>query len=313
MSWNILVTGCAGDISQSIAKIIRTTFIGSKIYGVDTHNDHPGKIYFEECFMVSSASSTGYIHDLHSLIQKLKIDIIIPASEAELKFFLKQNITIISDVPLITANFKSLEIGFDKLKTVHFLKNEGLLFPLTFITGEITEPLIPSIIKSREGSGSKTIIKIENVKDFIFYQEKYPEFICQQYLLPDDEEYTCGLYRTLTGEIRTIIFKRKLRGGLSGSGIIVYNDQINDLLRKVAEKLDLAGSINVQLRLTDKGPYIFEINPRFSSTVLFRHLFGFSDLVWSIKERMGQPIEEHKVPGAGSKFYRISEEYIQNT
>jgi carbamoyl-phosphate synthase large subunit len=59
---------------------------------------------------------------------------------------------------------------------------------------------------------------------------------------------------------------------------------------RIAEGLDLRGSMNVQLRLTDEGPRVFEINPRFSSTVLMRHRMGFSDVLWAIEEAEGKVI-----------------------
>jgi len=49
--------------------------------------------------------------------------------------------------------------------------------------------------------------------------------------------------------------------------------------------------MNVQLRLTEQGPRVFEINPRFSSTVLMRHRIGFSDVLWSIQEAEGDQIK----------------------
>jgi carbamoyl-phosphate synthase large subunit len=55
---------------------------------------------------------------------------------------------------------------------------------------------------------------------------------------------------------------------------------------------------------------IFEINPRFSSTVMFRHLLGFKDLIWSINEIAGKAIEDYIPPQFGTKFYRASQEVI---
>jgi carbamoyl-phosphate synthase large subunit len=52
----------------------------------------------------------------------------------------------------------------------------------------------------------------------------------------------------------------------------------------------------VQLRLTDKGPRVFEINPRFSSTVLMRHRMGFSDVLWAIEEAEGKTVSYPKIP-----------------
>jgi len=79
----------------------------------------------------------------------------------------------------------------------------------------------------------------------------------------------------------------------------------------LAVKLNLIGSINVQLRMNDNLPKIFEINPRFSSTVLFRHLFGFKDLEWSIKDLFGEKLDAYIPPKVGSKFYKGFNEYVQ--
>ena len=83
------------------------------------------------------------------------------------------------------------------------------------------------------------------------------------------------------------------------------------LLEKLAVKLNLVGSINVQLRITDNSPKVFEINPRFSSTVLYRHLFGFEDLIWSIEDRLGLELSDNRQNVTGRKIYKGYEEYIK--
>ena len=92
---------------------------------------------------------------------------------------------------------------------------------------------------------------------------------------------------------------------------MIENNDITDLLEKLAVKLDLVGSINVQLRITKNLPKVFEINPRFSSTVLYRHLFGFEDLIWSIEDRLGHKLSNNREHAIGRKFYKGFEEYIK--
>ena len=94
------------------------------------------------------------------------------------------------------------------------------------------------------------------------------------------------------------------------NGEIIENHDIKKLLINFAIKINLIWSTNVQLRLTSKGPIIFEINPRFSSTVLFRHMFGFKDLEWSIENILGLKIGEYKKPKTGRKFFKGFNEYI---
>jgi carbamoyl-phosphate synthase large subunit len=80
--------------------------------------------------------------------------------------------------------------------------------------------------------------------------------------------------------------KRRLSSGVTSFAEVVNDLSIETLCIRIAESLELFGSINIQLRLVEGlGPMVFEINPRFSSTVGMRHAIGFSDLIWSIEEQ----------------------------
>jgi carbamoyl-phosphate synthase large subunit len=206
--------------------------------------------------------------------------LIIPTSEPELRFLLKEKmLDNVDGIPLLMANEKALLVGFDKLNTARFLESAGLLYPWTKIVCRGQPDSLPCIIKSRVGAGGKDVSLVQS--DMVqLYSCTRPNDIWQEYLQPDDQEFTCGVYRSSDEKIRSIIFKRKLNAGITVYGEVVENDQIEKLLAGVAKELNLIGSINVQLRFTERGPIIFEINPRFSSTVVFRHLVGFKDLIW---------------------------------
>ena len=57
---------------------------------------------------------------------------------------------------------------------------------------------------------------------------------------------------------------------------------------RVATAVNLRGSINIQTRRVHGGFLPFEVNPRISSTVLFRQEFGFEDVWWWIKLLNGE-------------------------
>lgn len=210
------------------------------------------------------------------------------------------------------ASPESLEVGFDKLITADFLKKENLPFPITHSieTIDIIEKF-PVILKSRTGSGSSNVSVVMDNDTFISIKKSNSDFIVQEFLEGDNGEYTCGVFRSKAGIIRSIILKRELMGGFTGYGEVIENKEIDIVLHQIAEKLKLIGCINVQLRLTSKGPVVFEINPRFSSTVRFRHLFGFKDLEWSIEDKIGIPISDYKETAIGKRLYKGFNEYIQ--
>ena len=71
--------------------------------------------------------------------------------------------------------------------------------------------------------------------------------------------------------------------------------QVKEQCVKIAEALNLFGAINIQLRMTPMGPRIFEINPRLSSTVLMRHLAGYTDVLWMLEEAAGRDFQPERL------------------
>ncbi|MGI8892269.1 MAG: ATP-grasp domain-containing protein [Bacteroidia bacterium] len=309
--YNILVTGCGGDIGQSIGKILKSERLFSSVIGCDIHEHHAGKFIFDHFVKVKPCHFDDYLQELSKVIEKFNIHIVLPASEPELRWLTdNQLINQLLGRILITANLRSMDVGFDKYTTAKFLKENQLPFPETDLISEIISPVLPLIVKSRKSSGSKSLFFVSDQEEFKFLKRKYPDYIVQEVLENENEEYTCGLFRDMREQTRTLVYRRKLMGGFSGFGTVVYDKTIENLLLKIADFLDLRGSINVQLRLSTKGPVVFEINPRFSSTVMFRHMMGFKDVIWCIEDRLGLHVSSYTAPKNGQNFYKGFYEYI---
>jgi carbamoyl-phosphate synthase large subunit len=313
-SLNILVTGCGGDIGQSIGKILLKSTYTKNLFGIDISDKNAAQFIFPNFSVGVRFSFSDYLSRLEEFIKSNSIDLIVPIAEAELRFFSENNILDhIGSAKMIIATAKALEVGFDKYKTAQFLKDEGLPFPNTKMAMDLkTIDTFPVILKSIRGCGNKDIHKIHTMDEFLFYtRTNIQDFVVQEYIPDSKGEFTCGLFRSSNGEIRSQIFKRELHGGFSGYGEVIENKTITSLLEELALKLNLVGSINVQLRMHEDTPKIFEINPRFSSTVLYRHLFGFEDLIWSIEDRLGLELSDYRQDAVGRKFYKGYQEYIK--
>ena len=309
---NILVTGCGGDIGQSIGKILNEYKLVNNLYGCDISDKNAAKFIYSNFFLGLPCKDPNYINNLEKIVKKKHIDLIIPISESELRFLSKENISKIGNAELILASAEALDVGFDKLKTADFLKKENLPFPITnSIVAIDTIDKFPVILKSRTGSGSSNVSIVFDNDVFVLIKKNNPDFIVQEFLDGDNGEFTCGVFRSKSGIIRSIILNRELIGGFTGYGEVVENNEIQILLHNLAEKLKLTGSINVQLRLTSKGPVVFEINPRFSSTVRFRDLLGFKDIQWSIEDMIGLPISDYKATSLGKKIYKGFNEFVK--
>lgn len=311
MKVNVLVTGCGGDIGQSIGKILNKSTLINELYGCDISDKNAGKFIYSNFFIGLPYNNKNYLPNLENFIEEKKIDVVIPIAEPELRYFSKtNNLEKIGSAKILTASAEALIVGFDKFATSNFLKENNFPYPKTNLITEENNPDFPVILKSRTGSGSAHVYKVNNIEDFNYIKAKHQDFIVQEFLEDNQGEYTCGVFRSKKGDVRTLTFKRELTGGYSGYGEIIDNAGINEFLNKLAIKINLVGSINVQLRLIKDCPVVFEINPRFSSTVLFRHLFGFKDLEWSIQDKLNIEIEPYVCAKEGQTFFKGFNEYI---
>jgi carbamoyl-phosphate synthase large subunit len=309
--FRVLVTGCGGDIGQSIGKILKSHSRDFSVFGCDLHDQHAGLFIFDKCYIVPRVSNGFYFSEINGLLTSLKIDIIVVTSESELRFISERECLNDFDCKFkIVPNYEALSVGFDKLLTSKLLSDNMLPTPKTIILRELQEvPVFPCIIKNRQGAGSKGVFFVKDIEEFKFYRNKFPDFIYQEFLLPEEGEFTCGVFRSNEGT-RSIIFKRNLMGGFSGYGEVVNNENVSLLLYKIADLLSLQGSINVQLRIVSGIPYVFEINPRFSSTVLFRHMFGFTDVLWAIEAKTDTKVSSYIPVKEGAKFFKGFSEFI---
>ena len=308
----ILVSGASGDIGIGIGRILKSENF-QHVYGCDINEDSWGVCVFDDTLTVPRADDNRYIEMLLSIINKLKIDLFIPSSEGEIKVLTEYGETLEEHLgcKVLMADANTVNIALDKLQTANFLKENHINYPWSIKVEQELPLTLPCIFKPISGQGSKGL---EIVQDSIRAKELLNSsgYIFQELLTPDEQEYTCGVFRSKEGELRVIHINRTLSGGFTGKGTIVESEEIELYVRTIAEALNVTGAINMQLRLTAKGPVLFEINPRLSSTVVFRHKLGFEDLLWAIEDLANLPIRAYNKPKAGTQFYRGLSEYFKH-
>ena len=301
----ILITGIGGDVGQAVATIVREMFPAWRVLGMDIHGRHGGSFFVDEAYLAPSVADSRYDGWLESLIARERVDLCVPTSEAELIHLAGTSRTSVAGARLVMANRQAIDVGSDKLRTAEFLGSLGLERPWTIPVEAFSAATeMPCIFKTRRGAGSKAVFVCHMAEEVAFYRDKYPAAILQELLLPADREVTCAVYRSQTGHTGVLQLLRTLVGGFTGWAQVIDDPEITAQCVRIAEALDLRGSINVQLRLTDAGPRIFEINPRFSSTVLIRHRMGYRDVVWSLQEMCGYEMTAHQ-PAAGTIGVRV--------
>jgi carbamoyl-phosphate synthase large subunit len=314
-----LITAIGGDIAQSIAKILKEFRKDALLIGSDMHANHAGKHFVDILVTLPTATEENYIAGLKQIILEYQIDYVIPVNEKEILTIFHAIIEGELDKyseNIIIPKARGYEKYFNKLEMIESLKsyNKDLRLPWT-INSSKTPLEFPCFYKPQDGSGSRgveVVSKSRYSRNIDFYNTSAGVF---QELLHEENEYTCGLYRSSRSSdvTQVIVLRRSLKGGLTGLAEIVYDEDIQSYCKKIGTLIKLNGAINIQLKKDKNDPVLFEINPRFSSTVIFRNHVGFKDLIWSIEDKMlsSEKVDYDVIPHVGSKFFRVFKEYYE--
>ena len=178
----------------------------------------------------------------------------------------------------------------------------------------LMELSFPIVLKPKSGWGQRGFNMINNINEYEFYINNItnPEnYMIQEFIDDKEGEFTNSVSVALDGDILgCICMKRELVKGNSRLITIDEYPEVEKQMIAIVKEIGSPGPINLQCRVKNGIAYVFEINPRFSSTVLFRHLFGFKDLEWTLENAIGIPLSAYNKPNIGKKFYKGFNEYI---
>ncbi len=290
---NILVTGVGSEVGQGIIKALRLSKYKCNIVGSDANPDSAGFFMSDSHYVIPMAASKDYLDKVINICKNNGIKLIFPGTDQELKILSKNRLLFKNiNTLLIVQPEKLLDIFSSKYNTYQFLKDNGIPVPETMlIDGKVDIKKVvsrfgfPVILKPDFSNGSKNIYLAHGKEELNLYLQlsKNKQYVVQQYLPDEDEEYTCAVFNCKRlKEPYVIIFKRKLVEGVSGIAEVIFDEDIMSVCRKVAKYSDLEGAINIQLRKFKNIPFIFEINPRYSSTVGIRANCGFNDVQMAV-------------------------------
>lgn len=294
---NILVTAISGDIGNGILKILSERE-DCVLFGCDIHAIAAGMDQVTRFWQCKYAVEEGYIDELLYKCKENEITHLIPVNEKEIELVSKERKRFIkAGIKILIQSSQVLETCLDKYNTAQWLRKNHFDVPNTYlnikdISFKTSEKFIYKPLKS---NGSREIQIITSTEEMM--QLKMDGYILQDYIDSDDE-YTMGIFRS--GQmVNTIAFKRKLKHGYSSQIELVKDHKLEEIAQRIAELFCLEGYINVQLRKKDGKYLIFEINPRISGTVRFRHMLGFTDVIWWL-----DLVDGMKIPLFRNEYHR---------
>jgi carbamoyl-phosphate synthase large subunit len=274
---NIMVTGVGGGVGQSIVKALGGAPYG--IVGVDSEELAAGLHAVPKAYKGYYASDPRFVERLLDIGRKEDCGLIfaghdvelLPLSEHAARFHSQGIVPVVSPPEVVRT-------CDDKLATYYFLKEHGFPVPETQRLSAFTTFDRPVVLKpQRGGARSQNTYVARSSTDLALYRQLVDPGNCivQEYI--EGDEYTCGSV-TLDGECAgVIVMRRILRGGDTYKAFVEHNLVVESAVRAIVGALKPFGACNVQLRLRNGEPVVFEINARCSGTTAARALAGFNE------------------------------------
>jgi len=322
----VLITGVGGgSIGSQVCKALH---LGSHQYEVVVTNTTKSLIAIVKAKhyeVLPLAASNTYINRLLILINRYKVQFLIPGSEPELvKISQCRDILSHTGVHILINANDIIATCVDKIKAINYLSAQGIRVPKTFEINSTAklEKLnadFPYIVKpSQGGGGSAATFLAQDIHELRFFVDYLLQYgyrpLVQEYVGSAENEYTVGVLHMPDGTLAgTVILHRYILSGLSNrlrisnrtghnelgnvlaisSGIsqgkIVDFPPIRTKAEAIAQALGSTGPLNIQGRWDGKRFIPFEINPRFSGTTPMRAIAGVNEPELMINWYLGLP------------------------
>jgi carbamoyl-phosphate synthase large subunit len=128
-------------------------------------------------------------------------------------------------------------------------------------------PPLPLFIKPRSARGSVSAFPILTPRELEFFLGYVRDPVVQELL--EGPEFTIDVLCGFDGVPLAVVPRERcvVRAGVSDKGRTVDDPSLTRLASECAAALDFVGAVNIQCRVVQGTPTVFEINPRFSGGI----------------------------------------------
>ena len=282
----VFLTGAGGAAVPGLIRILKSK--GYRVLAGDMDPHAVGLYTADQGFQLPQGDSQEFSEKLKELCQREKVDVLIPLVDEEL---LASAALGNKSLSVLLPDTKFIELCLDKYKLMHAFEKSGIPFPKTKLASEdVNELKFPIVAKPRVGRGSRGVEVFQSLEQFNSYCRILPspaDILIQEYI--DGPEFTVSVCVWRDGKVQAVIPKEIIKKqGVTQLAVTRKSNVIEEVCIKIQEQLRADGPFNVQLRLDKQGvPFVFEINPRFSTSVSLTIASGFDELNYLVDRALG--------------------------
>lgn len=276
----VLVTGMGGNVGQGIVRCLRTLATPLRIVGTNTTEMSAGNHLCDAHHLVPPAVDAAYVPKIAAICAREGVSLIIPSTDYE-TYHLGLSRALLP--PVAASRADTCLVFLDKMRTARFFAEHGIPFATSYLPSEYDGQLARTIVKPREGRGSRGIC----------LDPPDPRAFGDDYMVQERHEgveITSAFYVRKDGTLHGhVTMARSLSAGMTSACEITFAHDagIERIVRRILEAIPVVGSCNLQSIVTESGEIVpFEVNGRLSGTTSIRGQLGFPDACWTVEEHL---------------------------
>lgn len=274
----VLVTGAGGPAISGMISSLREW--GYRIVAVDMLANSPGFYLADKSYVVPPGGDQKFLDVIKNICSIESVDAVVSVVDEELEHVIKLEEL---GIAVIQPRLSFVNLCLDKYKCMQELRNAGIGAPQTWLLNELPDDVnFPLFIKPRIGRGSRGCRKVACLKELELFIHtcgySRNDLIAQNFL--EGVEFTVSVVVWRDGIVEAVVPKEIIsKVGITKLAVSRRNQKITDLCIKIQNSFSPDGPFNVQLVLDLKGdPYVFEINPRFSTSTTLTRASGVDEV-----------------------------------
>ncbi len=323
----ILLTDAGHPVTASVVDTLKNKKESFYVVGSDFNREKHSTLWVDLSYFVSSVVDRSYIEKMLTICKKEKIDLVIPWTNEEAVVISKHAKAFNAiGTKILCGDNKVIELVSDKGLMYQSLNKSKIPIPnyelvsspkeLEKAVYELGYPKKPVVVKPRNLSGARGMCILDtkvNINSINFGNRMPLESILEilakldskkrnnlDYLVMEylgGEDYSVD---TLCDRGKLLLMIPRLRiksvGGVSQVGKVKQNVGVEKIVRRVVKYFGLHLNANVQVRYSKdgKGPYVYDINPRISGSIVSNHGAGVDLFYYGIKMSLGMKVPSFK-------------------
>lgn len=285
----ILVSGASSVVGYGILKSLKQDDSGYKLIGTSIYENSIANALVDVFEKAPKTNDEDYLLWLIGVVNKYKVDMIIPAIEEDVIFWNEHREIIAKETSTFSLlnNPNLINLCADKWLFFQELKKHNSPYAIfTSINLKEKDIEFPILLKPRAGSASKGIAIIDDLKALSLYKSEIGSNLMMQPLIgsPEEEFTTSAFFDENNNLCAYMTLKRKLsKAGFTETANTVNINGMSKALLELAKIFKPIGPTNFQFRKSGGELKLLEINPRISSATSIRTAFGYNESIMSVE------------------------------